>query len=226
MKMIKIFIHIYIAITSITLAFPPLDSEDIDLFMEARYGGDTATVFSMIGDSFQYFHTPYIGLGVDAYYVDGSLMVAYSLNDTTEKNLAVGDRIHEHNESIVDSLGLNTNGPEGEMQKLIVTKKGDSVFTELNIPLKRYQYIQKSESFLEDIMDYSDAWYDYEMEVTNIISKKNKIVVHYKWEGSKEQLGFIYSFTAIEIFTLNKKKDFIEKIEGVWSEKQFRDQFR
>ena len=153
-------------------------------------------------------------------------MVAYSLNDTTEKNLAVGDRIHEHNESIVDSLGLNTNGPEGEMQKLIVTKKGDSVFTELNIPLKRYQYIQKSESFLEDIMDYSDAWYDYEMEVTNIISKKNKIVVHYKWEGSKEQLGFIYSFTAIEIFTLNKKKDFIEKIEGVWSEKQFRDQFR
>ena len=226
MRIMKKIIFNHIAILSFVLAFPPLDNDDIELFMEARYGGDTSTVFSMIGDSFQYIHTPYVGLGVDARYVDGSLIVTYSLNDTTEKNLSVGDRIHEHNESVVDSLGLNTYGPEGEIQKLIITKKGDSTFTELNIPLKKYQYVQDQDSFLEDIMDYSDAWYDYDMEIIETILKKNKIVVHYRWEGSKEQLGFIYSFTAIEIFTLNKKKDLIDKIEGAWSEKQFHDQFK
>ena len=42
-----------------------------------------------------------------------------------------------------------------------------------------------------------------------LIITKNKVFVQYRWEGSKEQLGDNYSFYAIEILTLNKKRDIV-----------------
>jgi hypothetical protein len=75
-------------------------------------------------------------------------------------------------------------------------------------------------------MNYSKAWYDYDITIENIISRKNEIVVHYNWEGSKSEIGPTFYFTAIEILELNKKKNLIERVVGLWSEKQFRDQFK
>ena len=203
----------------------PLKDDEIKNFIDARYSGDTATVYSMISDKFIYKHTPYVGLGIESHYVDGSLLVTYVVDDSVQSSLSVGDRIHEHNGSIVNSNGLVTTGPVGEEQHLIVTKAGDSTFTVLILPLAEYQYRQNDIAFLGSILKYSDNWYNFDVMINDIITKRNKIVVHYKWEGSKEGDGNVYYFSAMEIFYIDKKTDLIYEIEGLWSEKQFRDQF-
>ena len=203
----------------------PLKDNEIKNFIDARYSGDTATVYSMISENFIYEHTPYVGLGIEAHYVDGSLLVTHVVDDSLQSSLSVGDRIHEHNGSIVNSKGLVINGPVGEEQHLIVTKAGDSTFTELRLPLSEYQHRQNDIAFLGSILRYSDNWYNFDVMINDIIIKRNRVVVHYKWEGSKEESGNVYYFSAMEIFYIDKKTDLIDKIEGLWSEKQFRDQF-
>ena len=140
--------------------------------------------------------------------------------------MRVGDRIYEFNGKPVDSLGLLINGPVGEMQKIILIKPGDSTFSLVETPLAIFEYEQGKESFLESIMAYSEAWYDYDITIENMFSRKNKTVVYYKWEGSKVESGTIYYFSAIEIIELNKRRNHIERITSLWSEKQFRDQFK
>ena len=75
-----------------------------------------------------------------------------------------------------------------------------------------------------------DVFFDHfrriDIEIIKIISRRNQFVVHYEWEGSKHESGPTYHFSAIEIILLNKKRTLIEKVEGLWSEKQFRDQFK
>ena len=211
---------------SILMALPPIKDERIMEFISARYAGDTLTVSSMLYDNFIYEHTPYIGLGIESHYVDGAYIITNIINDSLQTDLNIGDRIHEFNGSVVDSLGLEINGPVGEMQKIILTKPGDSTFSHIETPLEIYQYEQGKESFLETIMAYSEAWYDYDISFEKIFSRKNETVVYYKWEGSKEESGPIYHFSAIEIIELNKKRKQIERIICLWSEKQFRDQFK
>ena len=211
---------------SILVALPPIKDERIMEFISARYEGDTLTVTSMLSNEFIYEHTPYVGLGIESHYVDGAYIVTSIINDSLQNDLNIGDRIHEFNGSIVDSLGLVINGFAGEMQKIILTKPGDSTFSHIETPLAIYQYEQGKESFLESIMAYSEAWYDYDISFENIFSRKNRTVVHYKWEGSKAESGPIYHFSAIEIIELNKKRNQIERIVSLWSEKQFRDQFK
>ncbi len=204
----------------------PLKDVDIESFIEARYGGDTSIVSQIIAENFLYYHTPYVGLGIDGHYVDGSFMVSSVLYDSTEGMLEEGDRIFELNGVPIDSSGLKINGPAGEEQKLIVNKKNDSTFTELKIPLKEYQYKQNKISFLSNINDYAAIWYDYDIEIIDLVLKKNKAVIYYYWEGSKKEGGPVYSFTAMEIITLNKKRNLVMQIVSLWSEKQFRDQFK
>ena len=48
--------------------------------------------------------------------------------------------------------------------------------------------------FLESVMRYSEKWYDYDLEIIDILRKKNTIVVHYRWEGSRKENGNIYIF--------------------------------
>ena len=211
---------------SILAALPPIKDERIMEFISARYEGDTLIVASMICDKFIYEHTPYIGLGIESHYVDGAYIITSIINDSLQTDLNIGDRIHEFNGSIVDSLGLEINGALGEMQKIILTKPGDSTFSHIETPLAIYQYEQGKESFLETIIAYSEAWYDYDISFENIFSRKNETVVHYKWEGSKVESGPTYHFSAIEIIKLNKKRNQIERIISLWSEKQFRDQFK
>ena len=211
---------------SFLLGFPPLKNAEIDSFIIARYSGDTATVNETIASGFIYEHTPYAGLGISAYYVDGSLLITDVVDDSIQTFLSVGDRIHEHNGSKVDKKGLHTGGAVGEIQKLIVTKIGDSTFSELEVPLQLYQYNQDSASFIESILKYSELWYDFDITIKEKVMKKNKVFVHYLWEGSKYESGETYYFSAMEILYLTKKRVLVERIEGLWSEKQFRDQFK
>ena len=67
---------------------------------------------------------------------------------------------------------LNTNGAVGEEQKLIITKAGDSTFSELKIPLQLFQYEQDSASFVEDILKYSDLWFDFDVTIKEKSNKK------------------------------------------------------
>ena len=218
----KIFIFSY----SILLALSPLKDAEIDSFIIARYSGDTSMVNQTIASGFLYEHTPYVGLGISAHYVDGSLLITDVVNDSIQTFLSVGDKIHEHNGKVVNKSGLNTNGAVGEEQKLIITKAGDSTFSELKIPLQLFQYEQDSASFVEEILKYSDLWFDFDVTIKEKVIRKNKVFVHYLWEGSKYESGDTYYFSAMEILYLNKKRDLVERIEGIWSEKQFRDQFK
>ena len=199
---------------------------DIELFLLSRYGGDSTNVSLFISEDFVYEHTPYVGLGVETRFVDESLLITKVLNDSIQKYLQVGDRIYEHNNEIIDSLGLVTKGPIGERQKLVIIKKGESDFRVMEVPLNEYRYEENKNSFLESVNKYSKKWYDYDLEIIDIMKKKNTIAVHYRWEGSKEESGRVYTFSAIEFYYINKKKNLIEKIVGLWSEKQFRDQFK
>ena len=69
---------------SFLLAFPPLKNAEIDSFIIARYSGDTATVNETIASGFIYEHTPYTGLGISAYYVDGSLLITDVVDDSIQ----------------------------------------------------------------------------------------------------------------------------------------------
>ena len=218
------YIFFYITIFSFLFS-TKIQEDDIELFLLARFGGDSSNVSEFISDEFVYKHTPYVGLGVETRYVDESLLITKVLDDSIQKYLQVGDRIYEHNNEIVDSLGLITNGPIGNQEKLIVIKNGESDFRLMEIPLEEFHYEENKNSFLESVMRYSEKWYDYDVEIIDILKKKNTIVVHYRWEGSREENGKIYIFSAIEFYYINKKKDLIDKIVGLWSEKQFRDQF-
>ena len=220
----KLFILI---ITIFNIGFSSsIDEDEIEFFYNARYGGDTASVFQFLSDDFIYEHIPYIGLGIETHFVDESLLITQVVNDSTQTLLHLGDRIHEYNGKIVDSLGLITSGTMGEEQQLIITKAGDSLFQEIIVPLKEYQYIQNLQSYLETISNYSSQWYEYDITIIEFIKTKTRAVVHYKWEGSKNPKGETYLFSAIEILHINKKTKLIERIKIFWSEKQFRDQFK
>ena len=153
-------------------------------FISSRYEGDTLYVASFLSNNFIYEHTPYVGLGIETHYVDGAHIITSIINDSLQTDLNIGDRIHEFNGSIVDSTGLEINGAVGEMQKIILTKLGDSTFSHIETPLAIYQYKQGKESFLESIVFYSNVWYNYDISFKSIFSRKNEIVVHYEWELS------------------------------------------
>ena len=153
------YINIFFLFCSI-LSSAKIQEDDIELFLLSRYGGDSANVSMFISDDFIYKHTPYVGLGVETRYVDESLLITKVLNDSIQKYLQVGDRVYEHNNKIVDSLGLVTNGPIGEKQKLIVIKNGERDFRVMEIPLEEYHFEENRTSFLESVMKYSEKWYD------------------------------------------------------------------
>ena len=142
------YINLYLLFFSILFS-SKIQEDDIELFLLSRYGGDSANVSLFISDDFIYKHSPYVGLGVETRYVDESLLITKVLNDSIQKYLQVGDRVYEHNNEIVDSLGLVTNGPIGEKQKLIVIKNGERDFRVMEIPLEEYHFEENKNSFLE-----------------------------------------------------------------------------
>jgi hypothetical protein len=204
----------------------PLKDQDIIEFIEARYAGADSVVYSMISEDFIYFHTPYVGLGISTEYQDGSLLITQVVDDSSQTMLAAGDRIHEINGKVVTPNGPQFHGKVGEQQILIVTKKGDSSFVSMSVPLIQVQFSQNDSLFLNDIVAYANSWHDFHVEILDIILEKEKIAVHYHWEGSREEGGPVFHFFAMEMIYIDRKTDLITKVESLWSEMQFRDQFK
>ena len=123
-----------------------------------------------------------------------------------------------------DIIKRNINGALGDSIEFLFLRN-DTTFNS-KIFLTEQQFKQSSISFLTDIKLYADRWYEYDFDLKDIISKKNKFVVHYEWEGSLMEGGQIYSFKAIEIIKTSSRNNKIVSIEAVWTEKQFMDQFR
>lgn len=211
-------------ITSLFGAYPKED--DIFTFLDAKFSGDTSLVDQFLSDNFIYYHAPYVGLGIKAFYVDGALLVTNVYNDSLEKKISVGDKIHEYNGKNVTKEGILIKGAVGDIQEFIITKKDSSSFTNIKIPLKYIQEIDKSSFFLEKIKNYSELWFDYDFKINEFFSKKNKIFVHYSWEGSLEENSEVYHFDAFEVLTTEKKTGLILDSKSLWNELQFKNQFK
>ena len=205
-------------------AYPKKD--DISAFLDAKFSGDTSLVNRYLSDDFIYHHAPFIGLGIKAFYVDGALLVTDVSNDTLQTKLSVGDRIHEFDGKIVTKEGIFIKGAVGDIQELLITKKDSSDFLSLKIPLSVIRESESSYTFLEKIKKYSELWYDYDFTLNEFFSKKNKIFIHYSWEGSLEENSKVYHFDAFEVFTTDKKTGLILDSKSLWNELQFRNQFK
>ena len=218
---------ILIAIFTISIIFGSnMKEKDIVEFLDAKYGGDTSAVNSFLSEDFLYYHAPFVGLGIKAHYVDGFLLVTEVSNDSIFNNINIGDKIHELNGKVVSKDGIKINGAVGDLQKLVITQNNDSLFSELNIPLYLLQKKEKLNTYLNTIKEYSDLWYEYDLEILDFIYKKEKLFVHYNWEGSLKREGKVYYFTAIELLTIDKKSRLIIKAESLWNETQFKNQFK
>ena len=196
-------------------------------FLEARYSGDTLLVQSMVTNDFKYIHTPYVGLNMITSYSDGNLIVTgFIFDDSTSNKLQIGDKIHEINGKTIPNINLPINGREGDKVQVVFTKASDSTFTNDTLKLQLLQYLQNTESFIQDIFSYDQVWYDFHLEVINIMSRKDNTMIYYHWEGSKIENGPVYHFFSIEIIQREKSTGLIKGVEGLWSEKQLLDQFK
>jgi len=220
----KFILLCFIFISYLFGAYPK--KEDISNFLDAKFSGDTSLVNEYLSDNFIYYHAPFVGLGIKAFYVDGALLVTDVFVDSLNANISVGDRIHEFNGRIVTKEGISIKGAVGDIQELIITEKDSSSFTFLKIPLRIIRESEKNITFLENIKSYSDLWYDYDFTLVEFFSKKNKIFIHYSWEGSLEKNSKVYHFDAFEVFTTDKKTGLILDSKSLWNELQFRNQFK
>ena len=169
------FLHILICL-SVGYASTKKEQLIID-FLEARYSGDTLLVKSMLADDFIYEHTPYSGLNITTSYSDGSLIITgFVSEDSVSNKLQVGDKIHEINGETIPNIQLPVKGPVGEIIQLVITKSGDSTFTTDSLELQLIQFSQNTESFLQDIIVYEQQWYDFHLEILNILSRKDQIL--------------------------------------------------
>ena len=186
----------------------------MNYFLLSRYGGDSANVSLFISENFVYEHTPYVGLGVKTRFIDESLLITKVLNDSIQKYLNVGDRIYEHNNKIVDSLGLVTNGPIGQKQKLVLIKKGELDFRVMEIPLNEYNYKQNKASFLESVIKYSKKWYDYDLEVIDILKRKIQLLFTIDGRGQERKMVKYIPFRQLNfIISIKKKIRLIELLD-------------
>ena len=219
----KILIY---ALTVSVIFCSNMKEKDIVEFLDAKYSGDTSMVNSFLSEEFLNFHAPFAGLGLNAHYVDEFLLVTEIINDSIMDYINIGDKIHEVNGKVVPEVGIQINGAVGDLQKLVVTKNKDSLFSEINIPLQLLQKKETINSYLNTIKEYSDLWYEYDLQILDFIHKKEKVFVYYNWEGSLKEKGKVYYFTAVEILTIDKKSRLIIKAETLWNELQFKNQFK
>ena len=189
------------------------------------------SVGNYLDQDFIYYHSPYVGMGISSELIEDKLTVtSVSPFIKSNKPIKISDVILEINNL---KTGITKNSQS--IKKIILGAQGDSLNLKLSrngnvfnckVFFTRQQLKQKAESFLIDIKTYGDRWYDYDIDIIDIFSKKNKVVVHYRWEGSLEKNGSIYSFNAMEIIKTSTSGKNIKEISSVWTEKQFLDQFK
>ena len=200
-------------------------------FIHARYNGNIDSVKMFLHKEFTYFHSPYIGMGMtteegpEGIFVDKvSPFIKATIKPKVNDIIVEVNNIKVEMNKNYDIIKRNINGALGDSIEFLFSRN-DTTFNS-KIFLTEQQFKQNSISFLTDIKLYADRWYEYDFDLKDIISKKNKFVVHYEWEGSLMEGGQIYSFKAIEIIKTSTRNNKIVSIEAVWTEKQFIDQFR
>ena len=215
----------------VTIAFSQNKKEiQIIKFLESRYSANIDSVRLFLDNNFIYYHSPYIGLGLTTENTNLGLVIkSVSPFMKTTNMLIKGDVILEvDNYKLINNKGEDyfrkkINGAAGDSLKIIFSRNGESMST--LIFLTKQQLQQRSDKFIDDIKSYGDRWFDYELSIIDIFSKKDSYVVHYSWEGSLVEEGPNYSFRAIEIIKRSRKSNKIVSIEATWTEKQFIDQF-
>ena len=200
-------------------------------FIHARYNGNIDSVKMFLHEEFTYFHSPYIGMGMtteegpEGIFVDKvSPFIKATIKPKVNDIIVEVNNIKVEMNKNYDIIKRNINGALGDSIEFLFSRN-DKTFNS-KIFLTEQQFKQNSISFLTDIKLYADRWYEYDFDLKDIISKKNKFVVHYEWEGSLVEGGQNYSFKAIEIIKTSSRNNKIVSIEAVWTEKQFIDQFR
>ena len=199
-------------------------------FIEARYSANTDSVRLFLDDDFIYYHIPYVGLGINTKSTISGLTVLENTSFVdTNSILESGDVIIKINDSKVNNIS-NYNieniikGSAGDSIKITYIR-GDSNFSSV-FYLSKQQYKQKSGSFINDIKIYGERWFEYDLEILDIFSKKNQFIVYYEWEGILFENGPAYSYRSMEIIKTNTSNSLVYSIDALWTEKQFIDQFK
>ena len=201
----------------------------IEDFLIARYSGDTTKVKEMVSEDFLYKNVPYSGFNFTAKNENGNFVVTGYINKLDTINiplLGIGDTIHEIDNKRIDELILPITGPINSTIKMIVTKSGDTTFNTEVAKLARIQVKEDVTSFLYNISEYNSQWYEFDLNIIQILSKKNISMVYYKWNGIKNKEGPIYEFYRMEYIKTDRKTGLVKSLEGLWSQTQFLDQLK
>ena len=110
---------------------------------------------------------------------------------------------------------------------LEITSENINFITSAGVHKARISESDVSIKFIDinDIKNYGEKWFEYDLDILEIFSKKNKFVVYYEWEGTLIKNGPTYSFRAMEIIKIESSNNRIKSIDALWSEKQFKNQF-
>ena len=202
-----------------------IKDNDIKSFITSKYEGDTSTVSNLLTEEFIYNHPPMVGLGVDVVFKEGSFEILKILRRDSLNFFSIGDKIEEiNNQKVLANTELPI-GPIGSIHKLILNKKNDSTFIEIEVPLIEFSYQEPKLSFINSINLYAKQWYDFDIKFLDIIHRKNKAFVYYRWEGSKIKEGPVYIFYAMDLLVYNKKNEAIDNIKTLWTNDIFMKQF-
>ena len=223
--------YIFWIILSISfLASQSRKEKSIINFIEARYSANTDSVKLFLDDKFIYYHIPFVGLGINTKSTNNGLAVigGVSFSDTNSI-LNIGDVITEIKGVKVNNINNYNieniiNGSAGDSIKVTYIRD-DETFSSM-FSLSKQQYKQGSESFITDIENYGERWFEYDLEILDIFSKKNQFIVYYEWEGILFENGPAYSYRSMEIIKINTSNNLVYSIDALWSEKQFKDQFK
>ena len=223
--------YIFCIILSISfLASQSRKEKSIINFIEARYSANTDSVKLFLDDKFIYYHIPFVGLGINTKSTNNGLDVigGVSFSDTNSI-LNIGDVIIEINGLKINNINKYNieniiKGSAGDSIKVTYIRDDETFLSMFS--LSKQQYKQGSESFITDIENYGERWFEYDLEILDIFSKKNQFIVYYEWEGILFENGPAYSYRSMEIIKINTPNNLVYSIDALWSEKQFKDQFK
>ena len=223
--------YIFCIILSISfLASQSRKEKSIINFIEARYSANTDSVRLLLDDKFIYYHIPFVGLGINTKSTNNGLAVigGASFSDTNSI-LNIGDVIIEINGLKINNINKYNieniiKGSAGDSIKVTYIRDDETFLSMFS--LSKQQYKQGSESFITDIENYGERWFEYDLEILDIFSKKNQFIVYYEWEGILFENGPAYSYRSMEIIKINTSNNRVYSIDALWSEKQFKDQFK
>ena len=199
-------------------------------FIEARYSANTDSVKLFLDDKFIYYHIPFVGLGINTKSTNNGLAVigGVSFSDTNSI-LNIGDVIIEINGLKINNINKYNieniiKGSAGDSIKVTYIRDDETFLSMFS--LSKQQYKQGSEAVITDIKNSGERWFEYDLEILNIFSKKNQFIVYYEWEGILLENGPTYSYRSMEIIKINTSNNRVYSIDALWSEKQFKDQFK